>query len=38
MAILGALGGGEAGCDRVAAITRLHNFERSFVSDIASLK
>jgi hypothetical protein len=32
------LGGGEAGCDRVAAKTRLHNFERSFVSDIASLK
>lgn len=35
MAILGAVGG-EAGCDRVAAITRLH--KRSFVSDIASLK
>jgi len=29
---------GEARCDRMAAITGLLNFERDFVSDIASLK
>ena len=29
---------GEARCDRAAAIAGLHIFERSFVSDSASLK